>query len=73
MLALLAVSQNYGEFSKTKYADNVESFSNTFFMPPEQRVTNSEETETSGRADKLKIHRAGLRKKTTTRINRSMF
>jgi hypothetical protein len=33
MLALLAITQNYGEFSKLKVARNTESFSNTFFMP----------------------------------------
>ena len=33
MLALLAITENYGDFSKTKVAKNTESFSNTFFMP----------------------------------------
>ena len=33
MLALLAITQNYGDFSKLKVARNTESFSNTFFMP----------------------------------------
>jgi hypothetical protein len=74
MLALLSITQNYGEFSKAKYASNVESFSNSFFMPPEQMVNQKDDVkETPGRADKIKISRAGLRKKTTTRINRSMF
>jgi replicative DNA helicase len=31
MLALLAITQNYGEFAKTNYATNTESFSNHFF------------------------------------------
>jgi len=33
MLALLSITQNYGDFSKLKIAKNTESFSNTFFMP----------------------------------------
>jgi hypothetical protein len=33
MLALLAITQNYGEFHKMNFAQNTHSFSNTFFMP----------------------------------------
>jgi hypothetical protein len=33
MLALLAITQNYGEFHKMNFAQNTQSFSNTFFMP----------------------------------------
>lgn len=36
MLALLAITENYGEFGKGQTATNVESFSNTFFMPKNQ-------------------------------------
>ena len=33
MLSLLAITQNFGEFSKIKSATNTMTFSNTFFMP----------------------------------------
>ena len=33
ILALLSITQNYGDLHKAKYTNNTSSFSNTFFMP----------------------------------------
>jgi replicative DNA helicase len=43
MLALLAITQNYGEFSKGNYAMNTETFSNDFYMPKVNTVQDDEE------------------------------
>ena len=43
MLALLSITQNYGEFSKGNYAMNTESFSNDFYMPKVNTVKDEEE------------------------------
>jgi hypothetical protein len=43
MLALLAITQNYGEFSKGNYAMNTETFSNDFYMPKVNTVQDEEE------------------------------
>ena len=43
MLALLAITQNYGEFSKGNYAMNTESFSNDFYMPKVNTVQDEQE------------------------------
>jgi hypothetical protein len=42
MLALLAITENYGEFGKSQVATNVESFSNTFFMPKNPTSDNED-------------------------------
>jgi len=42
MLALLAITENYGEFGRSQVATNVESFSNTFFMPKTQGKKNED-------------------------------
>jgi replicative DNA helicase len=78
ILALLAITQNYGEFSKAKYAMNTESISNTFFMPEEQLVSSTNTLDNQqkvGRADKINVGtpKAGSRKKTTAKIKRNMF
>jgi replicative DNA helicase len=78
ILALLAITQNYGEFSKAKYAMNTESISNTFFMPEEQLVSSTSTLDNQqrvGRADKINVGtpKAGFRKKTTAKIKRNMF
>jgi len=78
ILALLAITQNYGEFSKAKYAMNTQSISNTFFMPEEQLVSSTNALDNQqkvGRADKINIGtpKAGSRKKTTAKIKRNMF
>jgi len=78
MLALLAITQNYGEFSKIKSATNTASFSNTFFMPKENgKVSSENEAEeskvyiNSNRAGKLTAK--GFGKKTKKVSNRKMF
>lgn len=43
MLALLSITQNYGEFSKGNYAMNTETFSNDFYMPKVNTVQDEEE------------------------------
>jgi len=76
ILGLLAVSQNYGEFSKIKIATNIESVSNKFFMPEEQKITtNNEKGKTISRADKINVNNVkfGMRKKTPSKIKRNMF
>jgi replicative DNA helicase len=75
MLALLAINQNYGEFSKSKYAANVQSFSNTFFIPESQEVLSRQEKEepTTKTKNGIKISRAGIRNRSSSSIKRSMF
>jgi len=80
LLALLAVNENYGEFSKLKSATRVESISNSFFIPNQQFVTpdkqnDSKQSTSVGRADKLIYDKmkVGFRKKTTKKIRRNMF
>jgi replicative DNA helicase len=75
MLALLAINQNYGEFSKAKYAANVQSFSNTFFMPDGQEILSRKEKEepTTKTKNGMQISRAGVRSRTSSSIKRSMF
>lgn len=43
MLALLSITQNYGEFSKGNYAMNTESFSNDFYMPKANTVKDEDD------------------------------
>ena len=63
MLALLAITQNYGELMRSNYTTRTQSFSNTFYMP---KTTTSEDdpvepkhTPSVGRADALMASRAG--------------
>jgi hypothetical protein len=75
MLALLDINQNYGEFSKSKYAANVQSFSNTFFIPDGQEVLSRQEKEepTTKTKNGIRISRAGIRSRSSSSIKRSMF
>ena len=78
LLALLAITQNYGEFSKVKYATNTESVSSTFFMPNEQLITQEKDEKTNklvSRAEKINPNQVklGLRKKPSSKIKRNMF
>ena len=73
MLSLLAITQNYGEFSSGNYVTKTESFSNHFFMPK----TNDEETKNSpiiitGRAQAINPTK-GFRRTQTKKRNRKMF
>ena len=73
MLALLAITQNYGEFASSSYATNTESFSNQFFIPK----TNEDESKNSpiiskGRAQAINPTK-GFRKSLTKQRTRRMF
>jgi len=77
MLALLAITQNYGEFSKANYATNTESFSNTFFIPKKKAVEDEEEKDSkilvSNRTSAMKPNGFSRTKKTQSKISRRMF
>lgn len=66
MLALLAITENYNDLHKTKFATKTESFSNTFFMPKASSSLESDfpsdSTNLTGRADKLAPARFGVKK-----------
>ena len=70
MLALLAITQNYGEFSKTSVAANTETFSNEFFMPKEEKEESK--VYLTGRVSAMSAKRS-LKRSGTNNINRRMF
>jgi replicative DNA helicase len=75
MLALLAITQNYGELSKVSYATNTETFSNAFFMPNKKTVAEEEPESKimiTGRGSAIKPSGFSKKKK-STRISRRMF
>jgi replicative DNA helicase len=63
MLALLAITQNYGELMRTNYTTKTQSFSNTFYMPKpsasDDDPAESKHTPSVGRADALTASRTG--------------
>jgi hypothetical protein len=69
MLALLAITQNYGDLMKTNYTTKTQTFSNTFFMP-KQSNDEDEKTESkivkTGRADIFKAAKFSRKKQTNT-------
>jgi intein/homing endonuclease len=75
MLALLAITQNYGEFSQGNYATRTESFSNEFFMP-KQNNSDSEDDKPkfviSGRANALNST-GSFKRSTSSKKTRKMF
>jgi hypothetical protein len=75
MLALLAITQNYGDLMKASYTTKTQSFSNTFFMP-KQSNDEDEKTESkivkTGRADIFKAAKFS-RKKRTNAFKRKTF
>lgn len=75
MLALLAVTQNYGELMRSNYANKTQSFSNGFFMP-QTKSNEDEKVEskyiTTGRADIFKAAKFS-RKKSPNKIKRKTF
>jgi len=75
MLALLAITQNYGEFSQGNYATRTESFSNEFFMP-KQNSSDSEEEKSkfviTGRANALNPT-GSFKRSTSSKKIRKMF
>ena len=76
MLALLAITENYNDLHRAKYATNTESFSNTFFMPgskeKEDKDFKSNNSIFSGRADKLAAVKFGARKSFMKKPNSSI-
>lgn len=76
MLALLAITENYNDLHRAKYATNTESFSNTFFMPgskeKEDKDFKSNNSTFSGRADKLAAVKFGARKSFMKKPNSSI-
>jgi replicative DNA helicase len=63
MLALLAITQNYGDLMRSNYTTKTQSFSNTFYMPKpaaaEDDAVESKHTPSVGRADALMASRVG--------------
>jgi len=63
MLALLAITQNYGELMRSNYTTKTQSFSNTFYMPKpsssEDDAPEPKHTPSVGRADALMASRTG--------------
>ena len=75
MLALLAITQNYGELMRSNYTTKTQSFSNTFYMP---KAASSEEdlepkhTPSVDRADALMASRIG-RMASKPKLKRKIF
>jgi len=62
MLALLAITQNYGDLMKSNYATKTQSFSNTFYMPKPSTSEDDAEpkhTLSVGRANALMASKIG--------------
>ena len=77
MLALLAVTQNYGEFFQTNYTTKTESFSNEFFIPSNNKSSDEDDKEVgkymvSGRTKSL-VSKSSIRKSAVAKIARKMF
>ena len=76
MLSLLAVTQNYGEFAKTNYADKTQSFSNEFFMTkPGTKDDEEEKNPSSFITGRVQALSTGMsrKKNSSSRISRKMF
>jgi hypothetical protein len=80
MLALLAVTENYGDLNKMSVATNTGSFSNQFYMP----IANdtSMDSDSDDKYDKKKIltsrvsaigASSGFKRRPGTSVKRSMF
>ena len=76
MLALLAITQNYGEFAKTNYATNTESFSNHFFASQQSSADSDDQEKdkvlVSNRSQALNPSK-GFRKSNSYKRVRRMF
>lgn len=76
MLALLAITQNYGEFSNSNYATNTESFSNDFYMPKVNTVTDEDKEPKyalTGRVAQLAPAKFSKKGSQNGRVGRKMF
>jgi replicative DNA helicase len=75
ILALLAITENYSDLHKAKFAARTESFSNTFFMPKSVNDKDDDDKDAkigsipSGRADKLMPQKFGHKKSFGSRSN----
>lgn len=78
MLALLAITQNYGDLNTLSVASNTETFSNKFYMPLANQLTEDDEPKDSpkhslvGRAAPLSS-RSSFKKRSGTNFRRTMF
>jgi hypothetical protein len=75
MLALLAITQNYGEFSQGNYATRTESFSNEFFMPKQNNSDSEDEKPKfviTGRTNGLNST-GSFKRSTSSKKTRKMF
>ena len=74
MLALLAITQNYGEFSKGNYITTTESFSNEFFVPKKQDADEDKESKfmITGRVKNL-VPSNGFKRSSSYKKSRKMF
>lgn len=75
ILALLAITQNYGEFSKSSFAANTEVFSNEFFINNDKSNENESNSKyaLTGRVQAMSINSSKKRSSSGTRIARKMF
>jgi len=81
MLALLAITENYSDLHRARFANNTESFSNTFFMPSSKKNDDDDEDKNNkpivSRADKLQPNKFGygrsFRKRSNAPIKRRTF
>lgn len=72
LLALLAITQNYGIFSKGNYNTKTESFSNEFFLPNSSTNDNEENKINVSRVKSLVPNRS-FNRKPGAKIARRMF
>lgn len=75
ILALLAITQNYGEFSKANFATNTEVFSNEFFANSAKNIEDESGSKfiLTGRVQALSANSSKRRRNSGTRIARKMF
>jgi len=82
ILALLAITENYSDLHKARFASRTESFSNTFFMPKPVNDNDDDKddkigTGLTGRADKLMPSKFGYKKsfggRSNSKIKRKTF
>jgi replicative DNA helicase len=75
ILALLAITQNYGEFSKSSFAANTEVFSNEFFINNDKSNENESNSKyaLTGRVQAMSMNSSKKRSSSGTRIARKMF
>ena len=75
ILALLAITQNYGEFSKSNFATNTEFFSSQLLVNTLDKEDNNDDKVSikKGRADLFSLNGSKKRRSSGTKIARKMF